>query len=122
MRIGTLGATAHVRLSPGDAKGHTYELARRRRVFIKNYPSTVSLSTGDFLITDVYLCDGSWFALPTLPSEQTVTLSLTGRFRIPPHEDAVEHGAWTGEVQSAVPIDVYLGEDCVRALNAKDDW
>jgi len=105
-----------------DAKGRTYELERRRRVFIKNYPSTVALNAGDFLITDVFFCDGSWLVSPRLPSGQRVTLSVTGRFSIRPHEDAVKHGVWTGEVQSNVPIDVYLGEDCVRALNAKDDW
>jgi len=105
-----------------DAKGRTYELERRGTVFTKNYPSTVALNAGDFLITDVFLCDGSWLVTPKLPSDQRVTLSLTARFTIRPREDPVEHRVWTGELQSDVPIDVYLGEDCVRALNAKDDW
>ena len=106
----------------GDVKGHNYELWPRRRVFTRNYPSTVALNAGDFLITDVYPCDGSWFASPKLPSEQTATLSLTGRFRIARNEDAVKHGVWTGEIQTAMPMDVYLGQDWVRALNAKDEW
>jgi len=106
----------------GDVKGRTYELWPRRRVFTRNYPSTVALSAGDFLITDVYPCDGSWFASPKLPPGQTATLSLTGRFRIASSADAVKHGVWTGEIQTPKPVDVYLDEDCVRALNAKDEW
>ncbi len=105
-----------------DAKGRAYKVVRRRRVFIKNYPSTVALNAGDFLITDVFLCDGSWFVTPKLPSDQRATLSLSGRLTIRPREDPVEHKVWTGDVQSDVPIDIYLDEDCVRALNAKDDW
>jgi hypothetical protein len=102
-----------------DANGRTYELAARPRGFTVNYPATLALSAGDFLITNVYLCDGSWYVSPKLPSGQSATLSLTGRFRIPMGGDAVKHGVWTGETESAAPTDVYLGKDCVRALNAR---
>ena len=102
-----------------DAEGRAYELAARPTEFPMNYPSTHALNAGDFVITNVYLCDGSWYASPKLPSGQPATLSLTGRFRIPANEDAVKHGVWTGEIQSATPVEVYLGKDCVRALNAR---
>jgi hypothetical protein len=49
----------------------------------------------------------------------SLTLGLTGRFRIPTGGDSIKHGVWTGEIQSGAPIDVYLGKDCVRALNAR---
>jgi hypothetical protein len=103
-----------------DAGGRKHELAARPTEFTKNAPATLALDAGDFLITDVYLCDGSWSVTPKLPTGQPATLSLTGRFRISPDRDAVAHGVWTGEIQSAAPIDVYLGRDCVRALNAED--
>ena len=102
----------------GDVKGQTYEVAARPTEFTKNSPSTVAFKAGDFLITNVYLCDGSWYVSPKLPSGQPATLSLTGRFRIPPNKDAVKYGVWTWEIQSAAPVDAYLGKDCVRALNA----
>jgi len=51
-----------------DANGSTYELAARPREFTKNAPATLALSAGDFLITNVYLCDGSWYVSPKLPS------------------------------------------------------
>jgi hypothetical protein len=101
-----------------DASSPTYELARRETGFTKNYPSTDALNPGEFLITDVYPCDGSWYVSPKLPSGQDATLRLAGSFRIPADQDAGKHAVWTGDIQSA-PIEVYLDKNCVGALNAK---
>lgn len=101
-----------------DASNRAYELARRQTGFTKNYPSTDALNPGEFLITDLYPCDGSWYVSPKLSVGKGAILRLAGRFRISADGDAAKHGVWTGEIQSA-PIEVYFDKNCVRVLNDK---
>ena len=63
-----------------DGNCRTYDITRRERDWDKNFPSTAILKKGDFLITDVYLCDGTWRVSPLLPTGETLTLQVLGRF------------------------------------------
>jgi hypothetical protein len=113
-----------------DGKGQTYEIKRRETGFTKNGPSTDALKAGDFLITDIYPCDGSWYVSPQLQLGQSATLTVKARFHIPADEDAIKYRAWTGDLQcegsdwqgspKSDPLYVYFGRACVAALNAKE--
>jgi hypothetical protein len=100
-----------------DRNSKTYEISRRESEWDRNFPSTATLNKGDFLITDVYLCDGIWRVSPKLPTGQTLTLRLTGRFTMQADKKETIRDLWTGQIESA-PIEAYLDKRCVDVLNA----
>jgi hypothetical protein len=96
----------------------TYEISRRESEWDRNFPSTDTLNKGDFLITDVYLCDRTWRVSPKLPIGQTLTLRLTGRFIMQADKKEPIRDLWTGRIESA-PVEVNVDKRCVDVLNAE---
>jgi hypothetical protein len=101
-----------------DEHSKTYEITRRESDWDKNFPSTDTLNKGDFLITDVYLCDGTWRVSPKLPIGQALTLRLVGRFMMRADKKETIRDLWMGQVESA-PVDVHIDKQCVDVLNAE---
>ena len=81
-------------------------------------PFDRTLNKGDFLITDVYLCDGTWRVSPKLPTGQTLTLRLSGRFTMQADKKETIGDLWTGQIESA-PVEAYIDKRCVDVLNAE---
>jgi hypothetical protein len=46
-----------------------------------NYPGTVTINSGEVLVSDVYLCDGSWKVSPKLPFEE-IHWPVTGHYTL----------------------------------------
>jgi hypothetical protein len=97
-----------------DENSKTYEITRRQSEWIKNYPSTDTLNKGDLLITDIYLCDGTWRVSPKLPKQKTVSLELVGRFTMKAEKNGLPTdewtaNVWTGQIQSAA-VEVHLDQ------------
>jgi hypothetical protein len=101
-----------------DEHSKPYEITRRESEWDKNFPSTDTLNKGDFLVTDVYLCDGTWRASPELPTGQNLTLRLVGRFIIQADKKETIRDLWTGQVESS-PVEVHVDKRCVDVLNAE---
>jgi hypothetical protein len=99
-----------------DEHSKTYEITRRESEWDRNFPSTDTLNKGDFLITDVYLCDGTWRVSPKLPTGQTLTLRLVGRFIMQADRKEAIRDLWTGQIESA-PVEGYMDKRCVDVLN-----
>ena len=66
--------------SATDAQSRHFEITRRPRGWDRNFPSVTTLNSGQFLITDIYLCDGSWRVSPrmTIPGQK---LGVIGSFK-----------------------------------------
>jgi hypothetical protein len=94
-----------------------YTIERRGRVWKKNLPGVHVLNKGEFLITDINLCDGSWLVTPKLPSNSATMLMLTPRFQIDPVSDEIQKGVWSGRVEG-LPREVSLDVSCVNRLNS----
>jgi hypothetical protein len=111
-----------------DEHSKIYAMTRRAGEWDKNYPATDILNKGDYVITDTYLCDGTWRASPKLPVGRplpvspslgpTLTLQLTGRFTMEPDRKATVRDVWSGEIESA-PVEVYLDKPCIDLLNSE---
>jgi hypothetical protein len=106
-----------------DEHSRIYEITRRESGWDKNYPSTDTLNTGDVLITDIFLCDGTRRVSPKLPKGPTVNLQLLGRFTMKEEKnglptDAWTANVWTGQIESA-PVELHLDRHCVDALNTE---
>ena len=98
-----------------DAQSKAYNISRRARGWSRNAPTTQTIAKGDFLMTDIYLCDGTWRVEPKLPAGP-VKLKVIGHFQNSPGADAKRAGVWTGEIQSP-PVEVSLEKECVERLN-----
>jgi len=103
-----------------DAESKIYEISRRKAIWTVNFPSTDTLNKGEFVITNIYLCDGSWRISPKLPAGQPAELRIVGRFKSQEDKDAVSAGVWTGQIESK-PVEVFLEKECVDRLNAERD-
>lgn len=107
--------------SQREMKIPTYEITRWTSGWTRNYPSTDTLNKGDLLITDIYLCDGTWRVSPKLPKRKTVSLQLVGRFTMTAEKnglltDAWSTNVWTGQIHSAA-VEVHLDQRCIDVLN-----
>jgi hypothetical protein len=100
-----------------DAASKTYEFSRREGAWDKNAPTTHTLKRGEFIITDIYLCEGTWQASPKLPAGQPAKLQVVGRFKNQADKDAMSAGVWTGKIESK-PTEIFLEKECVERLNA----
>jgi hypothetical protein len=101
-----------------DEHSKTYEIARRERGWDKNFPSTDTLNKRDFLITDVYLCDGTWRVSPKLPTGGKLTVQFVGRFVMQADKRKPISDLWTGQIESA-PVEAYIDKRCIDVLNAE---
>jgi hypothetical protein len=100
-----------------------YQVTRRDRVWDKNFPKSVTIDRGGVLITDVYLCDGTWRVSPKLPVQE-VSARMVGHYTLKPRTgpgaDASFYpleDVWVGQISSA-PVELYLSKACVLRLNA----
>ena len=82
----------------------------------KNFAATHLLNTGQFLITDIHLCDGYWAVEPKLPEDVPARLTLTGIFEIKADAESKAQNVWTGRIESE-PKSVFIDRFCVRRLN-----
>jgi hypothetical protein len=101
-----------------DEHSKTYEITRRDKDWTKNFPSTDTLDKGDFVITDVDLCDETWRVSPKLPIGQDLKLRLVGRFIMQADKKEPIKDLWTGQIESA-PVEAYVDKRCVDVLNAE---
>ena len=104
-----------------DSQSRHFEITRRPAVeFVTDSPSSTTLNSGQFLITDIYLCDGSWRVSPRMAISSGRKLTVVGRFK-----QERDHGElptfgnpWIGSIESA-PVELTLGEHCITNLNSK---
>jgi hypothetical protein len=102
-----------------DAASRSYSLTLRKTGFTQNAPATDTLNKGEFLITDIYLCDGSWHVAPKLPIRAMIALRLVGHFAIAADKDAITNNVWTGQIKSN-ELEVFIDKACVERLNATE--
>ncbi len=104
---------------PLDEVDKKYVFKRSNRMaWTKNYPATHKLKKGEFLITDVDLCDGTWKAEPDLP-EKDLELSVIGYLEIKPDKETRKQKVFTGKVKTK-PIKIIMGKSCAAIINKID--
>jgi hypothetical protein len=86
-------------------------------VWEENSPTTHTLNKGEFLITDIDLCDGTWRVLPRFTATQPARLCHIGRFESPTDKDDLRARVWTGRIESP-PAAAFLEKECIERLNA----
>lgn len=102
-----------------DAVDKKYVFKRSNRMaWTKNYPATHNLKKGEFLITNVDLCDGTWTVEPDLP-EKDLELSMIGHFEIKPDEETRKQKVFTGKLKTK-PIKIVMGKSCAAIINKID--
>jgi hypothetical protein len=99
----------------GSAPSLQYTFTRGPQSWSKNFPATHEIKPGEFLVTNIDFCDGSWRVSPKLP-KRDIVLELTGRLLIPVDKESKELGVWTGE-QKTNALEVIIREDCIDPLN-----
>lgn len=103
-----------------DSQSRNYEITRvPPDGWTRNFPSVVTLNRGQFLITDIYLCDGTWRVSPKMSVPSGQELRVIARFK-----EARDPGLalalgnpWVGNIESA-PIELSLSKSCIAHLNA----
>ena len=102
-----------------DSHSRRYEITRvPPDGWDRNFPSVVTLNRGQFLITDIYLCDGTWRVSPRMSVPSGQELRVIGRFKQARDRLALALGnPWVGNIKSA-PIELSLSESCIARLNA----
>jgi hypothetical protein len=104
--------------SATDSQSRHFEITRRLPLgWDRNFPSVTTLSDGQFLITDIYLCDGSWRVSPRMATPSGQKLTVVGRFK-QERDDGFQLGnPWIGNIESA-PVELNLSEGCITSLNS----
>ena len=100
-----------------DSRSKSFEITRREGEWTKNFPSADTLNRREFLITDIYLCDGTWRVSPRLPAGRRLMLQIRGRFKNEVSKDEINTSVWTGEIGSQ-PVEAFFEKECVQRLNA----
>jgi hypothetical protein len=106
-----------------DSHANQYQVTSRDRTWDKNYPGTVTINSGEALISDVYLCDGSWRVSPKLPLERS-RWTITGHYSLKQDTHPIDvpmfkaDKVWHGAIDSP-PIQLELTKGCVLRLNAE---
>jgi hypothetical protein len=100
-----------------------YQVTRRERGWDKNNPKAVTIHRGGVLVTDIYLCDGTWRVSPKLPVQE-VSVRMAGRYTLRPRTGVSadpsfypREDVWVGTINSA-PVELYLSKECVLQLNS----
>ncbi len=93
-----------------------YKIERRERNWKKNSPELHTLNRGEFLITDINLCDGSWIVTPKLPTDHRVSLMITPKFQIDKVPDGLQETKWLGHIEGPAQ-EIELDKSCVDRLN-----
>jgi hypothetical protein len=103
-----------------DSQSRHFEITRRPPLgWDRNFPSVTTLNNGQFLIADIYLCDGSWRVSPRMVIPSGQKLTVIGRFaQERERDDGFQFGhPWIGNIESA-PVELTLSEGCVTSLNS----
>lgn len=106
-----------------DSNSNQYRVTSRDVPFDGNFPGSISINRGEVLVTDVYLCDGSWMVSPKLPLERA-KWAVTGHFSLKQEADPTfvsmfkTNEVWHGTIDSP-PAPVDLTKECVSRLNAE---
>ncbi len=100
---------------------NNYQVTRRERAWDSNFPKSVTINRGDVLITDIYLCDGTWRVSPKLPVKE-VSGRMVGHYTLKPRTGPGAsfypiEDVWVGTISSA-PVELYLSKECILRLNA----
>jgi hypothetical protein len=105
------------------SENRNYQVTRRERGWDKNYPKAVTINRGRVLVTDIYLCDGTWRVSPKLPVQE-VSVRMAGRYTLRPRTGVSAapsfyplEDVWVGTINSA-PVELYLSNECVLQLNS----
>jgi TonB family protein len=106
-----------------DTRSNKYQVTARHPSFWdKNFPGSVKIDHGEVLVTDVYLCDGTWQVSPKLPLEE-IYWTVTGHYTLQQETAALyvrefqTDEVWHGTIDSA-PLELVLTKDCVLVLNS----
>jgi hypothetical protein len=111
-----------------NSNSNKYQVTARDTVWDGNYPGTFTINRGEVLVSDIYLCDGSWQVSPKLPVpklrfdeiEGTVSGHYTLKQDTDPRDvhDFQTNEVWHGTIDSR-PTKLLLTKDCVLRLNAE---
>ena len=98
-------------------KNISYRIQRRPQDYARNAPLVREINKGEFLITEVNFCDGSWRIEPTLQPHHTHRFFITGHFENR-QSDVLEgeKPVWTGRIVSNT-VEVLIEPDCLAILN-----
>lgn len=104
-----------------------YQLTRRDRTWDSNFPKSVTIDRGLVLVTDIYLCDGTWRVSPKLPVQE-VSVRMVGRYTLRPRTGPSAlpsfypvEDVWVGTINSA-PVELSMSKGCVLRLNSDRRW
>lgn len=100
-----------------NKKNISYRIQRRPQDYARNAPLVREINKGEFLITEVNFCDGTWRIEPTFQPQYTPRLYITGHFEN--RQSNVLEGekpVWTGRIDSNT-VEVLIEPDCLAILN-----
>jgi hypothetical protein len=105
-----------------DSQSRYLEITRRPALgWDRNFPSVTTLNKGQFLITDIYLCDGSWRVSPRMALSSGQKLMIAGRFKQEREEGDEQFQIfgkpWIGSIESS-PVEVALSKGCIASLDS----
>jgi hypothetical protein len=107
-----------------DSQSRHFEITRRPPLgWLRNFPSVTTLNNGQFLITDIYLCDGSWRVSPRMSIASGQELKVVGRLkqeREEGEEFQIFGTPWIGSVESS-PVELTLSKGCIMSLDSSAD-
>jgi len=93
-----------------------YLIERQGMAWTENYPETHTLNKGEFIVSDVHLCDTIWHITPKLPRNASAQLVLTPHFQIKSDKDVLKNGVWAGHIQGPSK-EIFIEKSCVEKLN-----
>jgi hypothetical protein len=98
-----------------------FEITRRPPLgWDRNFPSVTTLDNGQFLTTDIYLCDGSWRVSPRMAISSGQKITVVGHFKQERDDEKFQifGNPWIGSIESA-PVELTLSKGCITSLNSK---
>jgi len=97
-----------------------YKIYRCSRAWLGNVPAVQNLNKGEFLITSINVCDGTWTVEPPFKlSNLDKNFYVSGHFEIPVNSslsEAKTHGVWTGKIDTNT-VEVAIDSHCMDILN-----
>ena len=104
-----------------DSQSRHFEITRRPALgWDRNFPSMTTLNNGQSLITDIYLCDGSWRVSPRMAISSGRKLIIVGRLK-QERDEGDElfqlRNPWIGSVESS-PVELTLSKGCITRLDS----
>lgn len=100
-----------------NKKTISYHIQRRPQEYARNAPMVREINKGEFLITEIDFCDGTWRVDPALQPHHAHQLFLTGHFEN--RQSDVREGekpVWMGRIDSNT-VEVLIEPDCLAILN-----